>query len=87
VSAQRATALTTVFRLQAMLAQLLSNLISPAPDASFSESITDRLLVTYLSGQRGDDVIIRLLDSQEPSVNIPVLHLLNNVTRESEERQ
>jgi FMN-dependent NADH-azoreductase len=70
-----------------MMAQLLSNLVSPAPDVSFSESITDRLLAIYLSGHRGDDVIIRLLDSQEPSVNIPVLHLLNNVTRDSEERQ
>jgi hypothetical protein len=69
-----------------MMAQLLSNLISPAPDAP-NESSTDRLLNIYLSGQRGDDVVIRLLDSQETSINIPVLHMLNNITRESPDRQ
>jgi ataxin-10 len=75
--------LTSVYRLQATMTQLLSNLISP----SDTDAHTDQLLALYLSGQREDDVISRLLDSRDPPTNIAILHLLNNITRGSSDRQ
>lgn len=75
--------LISVYRLQAMMTQLLSNLISP----SDTDSHTDQLLALYLSGQREDDVISRLLESRDPPTNVAILHLLNNVTRASTDRQ
>lgn len=66
-----------------MMTQLLSNLVSP----SDADSHTDRLLGLYISGQREDDVISRLLDSRDPPTNIASLHLLNNITRSSRDRQ
>jgi ataxin-10 len=75
--------LISVYRLQAMMTQLLSNLISP----SDTDSHTDELLALYLSGQREDDVVSRLLDSRDPPTNVASLHLLNNITRTSTDRQ
>jgi ataxin-10 len=75
--------LIPVYRLQAMMTQLLSNLISP----SATDFHTDELLALYLSGQRDDDVISRLLDSRDPPTNVASLHLLNNITRTSTDRQ
>jgi ataxin-10 len=75
--------LISVYRLHAMMTQLLSNLISP----SDTDSHTDELLALYLSGQREDDVISRLLDSRDPPTNVASLHLLNNITRTSTDRQ
>jgi len=74
--------LIPVFRLQAMMTQLLSNLISP----SDTDYHTNRLLSLYLSGRREDDVISRLLDSRDPLTNVATLHLLNNITRTSVDR-
>jgi len=65
------------------MTQLLSNLISP----SDTDTHTNQLLALYLSGQREDDVISRLLDSRDPPTNIAILHLLNNITRASTDRQ
>jgi ataxin-10 len=65
------------------MTQLLSNLISP----SDTDSHTDGLLTLYLSGQRENDVISRLLDSRDPPTNVAILHLLNNITRTSTDRQ
>lgn len=49
--------LTPDYTLQALLAELLSNLISPTGvDESIQEA--DRLLALYLSGGREDDVIM-----------------------------
>ena len=74
--------LIPVFRLQAMMTQLLSNLISP----SDTDYHTNQLLSLYLSGRREDDVISRLLDSRDPLTNVATLHLLNNITRTSVDR-
>ena len=74
--------LIPVFRLQAMITQLLSNLISP----SDTDYHTNQLLSLYLSGRREDDVISRLLDSRDPLTNVATLHLLNNITRTSVDR-
>ena len=76
--------LIPVYRLQAMMTQLLSNLISPVSDESQN---TDQVLAIYLSGKREDDVISRLLDSRDQGTNIATLHLLNNITRASASRQ
>lgn len=75
------------YGLQAMMAQLLSNLISPTPDAPLTGSITDQQLDLYLSGRREDDVIIRLLDSRDSKTNLATLHLIHNITRGSIPRQ
>jgi ataxin-10 len=76
----RQTVLISDYRLQAMMTQLLSNLISPVSDESRH---TDQLLAIYLGGKREDDVISRLLDSRDQGTNIATLHLLNNITRAS----
>lgn len=76
--------LIPVYRLQAMMTQLLSNMISPVSDESQN---TDQVLAIYLSGKREDDVISRLLDSRDQGTNIATLHLLNNITRASPSRQ
>ncbi|WVR07462.1 hypothetical protein IAU60_004503 [Kwoniella sp. DSM 27419] len=72
--------------LQAILAQLLCNLISPASADTGAERLAIKYLELYLSGRREDDVVIRMLDSKEAKVNQAILHLLNNVTRGSSER-
>ncbi|OCF37853.1 hypothetical protein I316_00077 [Kwoniella heveanensis BCC8398] len=74
------------FTLQAVLAQLLCNLISPASPASGADRLADKYLRLYLSGNREDDVIIRLLDSRDSKTNHATLHLLNNVIRDSPAR-
>lgn len=69
-----------------MLSQLLSNLISPVSTSAEANRITDKILDIYLSGNREDDVIIRLLDSRDAKVNHATLQLLVNITRGSEQR-
>lgn len=49
--------LTTDYLLQAMLAELLSNLISPT-GSEVSMQSADALLAKYLTGGREDDVIM-----------------------------
>ncbi|KAI9637377.1 spinocerebellar ataxia type 10 protein domain-containing protein [Dioszegia hungarica] len=72
--------------LHAVMTQLLSNLISPI-HPSFPETGTaDEKLAIYLSGNREDDVIARLLDSKDPKTNSATIHLLNNLTRQSRHR-
>lgn len=70
-----------------MMTQLLSNLISPTPGSPQEGSITDQQLDIYLSGNRGDDVIIRLLDSRDPKTNVATLHLIHNIIRDNVPRQ
>lgn len=70
-----------------MMSQLLSNMISPTPDSPLEGSVTDRQLDIYLSGEREDDVIIRLLDSRDSKTNSATLHLIHNVIRDSVTRQ
>ncbi|WVQ81893.1 hypothetical protein IAT38_004020 [Cryptococcus sp. DSM 104549] len=74
------------FTLQTVLTQLLSNLISPSSPDADADVLADKYLRLYLSGQREDDIIVRILDSKEPKTNQAVLHLLNNVTRGSKPR-
>ncbi|WOO81287.1 Copper transport protein 86 [Vanrija pseudolonga] len=69
------------FTLHAVLAQLLSNLVSPTSDPR-SEDLADTTLETYLSGGRDDDVVIRLLDSRDIKTNTATIHLINNLTRD-----
>ncbi|KAL1411314.1 hypothetical protein Q8F55_002265 [Vanrija albida] len=69
------------FTLHAVLAQLLSNLVSPTSDPK-SEDLADAQLERYLSGGRDDDVVIRLLDSRDVMTNTATLHLINNLTRD-----
>ncbi|WWD19023.1 hypothetical protein CI109_103480 [Kwoniella shandongensis] len=74
------------FTLQSVLTQLLSNIISPSSPAPGADKLTDQYLRLYLSGQREDDVIIRLLDSRDVKTNHATLHLLNNAIRGSRSR-
>ncbi|CAD6577777.1 MAG: hypothetical protein TREMPRED_002036 [Tremellales sp. Tagirdzhanova-0007] len=71
------------FTLQAVLTQLVSNIISPVSTEPSATRIADDLLSIYLRGGREDDVILRLLDSQDLTTNTATLHLINNVTRNS----
>ncbi|WWC93724.1 hypothetical protein V866_000560 [Kwoniella sp. B9012] len=74
------------FTFQSVLAQLLCNLISPSTSQSGADRMADKYLKIYLSGQRDDDVMIRLLDSRDTKTNHATLHLLNNIVRGSEAR-
>ncbi|WVQ99934.1 hypothetical protein IAU59_007077 [Kwoniella sp. CBS 9459] len=74
------------FTLQAVLAQLLCNLISPASPDPGADRLADKYLRLYLSGKREDDVVIRLLDSRDSRTNHATLHLLNNVVRDNPTR-
>ncbi|GFZ49470.1 hypothetical protein JCM24511_07590 [Saitozyma sp. JCM 24511] len=74
------------YTLHAVLTQLLSNLISPTSGNPGADRIAEDKLALYLSGNREDDVIIRLLDSVDPKTNVATLHLINNVTRNSRPR-
>lgn len=92
--------LKAVYTLQAILTQLLSNLISPVNSSARAQNRSDQCLQLYLSGKREDDVIMyaitsnmgfmlkcrRLLDSAEPRVNRTTIHLLSNLIRDTPSR-
>ncbi|ORX38576.1 spinocerebellar ataxia type 10 protein domain-domain-containing protein [Kockovaella imperatae] len=75
------------FTLQAIMAQLLSNLISPISANDQSNDFTNKSLSTYLSGAREDDNVVRLLDSQDTKVIESTLRMLDNLLRNSRGRQ
>lgn len=68
---------------QAILTQLLANLVSPISGEPAAQRTADGHLHLYLSGKREDDVVIRLLDSADLQVNTATLHLIANLTRNS----
>ncbi|WVQ74876.1 hypothetical protein IAR50_004483 [Cryptococcus sp. DSM 104548] len=74
------------FTVQSISAQLLSNLVSPADASAKAAETADRILRLYASGGREEDVIVRLLDSKEQKTNHAILHMLNNLTRNSSSR-
>ncbi|KIR34774.1 hypothetical protein I352_03026 [Cryptococcus deuterogattii MMRL2647] len=71
------------FAIQAIATQLLSNVLAPVNPSEAATRHADAALKIYMSGNREDDIIIRLLDSRDPKTNHATLHLLNNLTRNS----
>ncbi|KAK1927072.1 spinocerebellar ataxia type 10 protein domain-containing protein, partial [Papiliotrema laurentii] len=76
----------TYFTLHAVITQLLSNIVSPLSPED-EATIAQEKLQVYLNGRREDDVIIRLLDSQDVRTNTATLHLIANMVRGSRARQ
>ncbi|OXG16883.1 hypothetical protein C366_03678 [Cryptococcus neoformans Tu401-1] len=71
------------FTIHSIATQLLSNVLAPVNSSETATRHADAALRIYMSGNREDDVIIRLLDSRDPKTNHATLHLLNNLTRNS----
>ncbi|KAL0249840.1 hypothetical protein I308_103142 [Cryptococcus tetragattii IND107] len=69
--------------IHAIATQLLSNVLAPVNSSVAATRHADAALRIYMSGNREDDIIIRLLDSRDPKTNHATLHLLNNLTRNS----
>ncbi|WVQ81894.1 hypothetical protein IAT38_004021 [Cryptococcus sp. DSM 104549] len=71
------------FTLIKVLTQLLSNIISPSSRNAGADALANKYLHLYVSGNRKFDIIVRILDSEEPGTHAAVLHLLRNVTRDT----
>lgn len=75
------------FRLQAMLTQLISNLVSPVSQSAEHQQMIESEYKAYLCGDREEDVITRLLDTPDPKVMLATLRYIHNIVRSSPERQ